>query len=144
MKGSMKRSLLWTGMCIFMVLGLARCTLASEGSALIEAETGNVASQTETENTTEAETTTEAATQPATTIAGTETAKESMPDTGLVVCIDPGHFKGASSLEGENLYGYEEGVFTLKIALALRTELSVMVSAVTLPEKQIPLILTDL
>lgn len=123
MKGSMKRSLLWTGMCIFMVLGLARCTLASEGSALIEAETGNVASQTETENTTEAETTTEAATQPTTTIAETETAKESMPDTGLVVCIDPGHFKGASSLEGENLYGYEEGVFTLKIALALRTEL---------------------
>lgn len=61
--------------------------------------------------------------QVATTIAETETAKESMPDTGLTVCIDPGHFKGASSLEGENLYGYEEGVFTLKIALALRSQL---------------------
>ena len=40
-----------------------------------------------------------------------------------VVCIDPGHYKGASKLSGDQLYGYEEGVFTLKVALALRDEL---------------------
>lgn len=42
----------------------------------------------------------------------------------IVVCIDPGHFKDASVLEGENLYDYQEGIFTLSIALSLRDELA--------------------
>lgn len=53
----------------------------------------------------------------------TAETKETKKDTGFVVCIDPGHYKGASKLQGENIYDYEEGVFTLKVALALRDEL---------------------
>lgn len=41
----------------------------------------------------------------------------------FTVCIDPGHFKDSSVLEGENLYGYGEGIFTIQIALKLQEEL---------------------
>ena len=42
---------------------------------------------------------------------------------GIVVCIDPGHYKSSSILEGENMYGYGEGIFTLQVGLFLREEL---------------------
>ncbi len=50
-------------------------------------------------------------------------AEETAP-TGIVICIDPGHYKGASNLSGDNFYGYEEGIFTLRVALALKQELA--------------------
>lgn len=57
------------------------------------------------------------------TVKSEESSSQGIEDTGIVVCIDPGHYQGASKLSGDNLYGYEEGVFTLKVALALRDEL---------------------
>ncbi len=37
----------------------------------------------------------------------------------ITVCIDPGHYHGASHLTGENLYDYEEADANLKIGLEL-------------------------
>lgn len=92
-------------------------TTESEQLAVSEEETEP---ETESEMESETETDTEdiAVQEPNTTAAG-----ENIPATSFTVCIDPGHYKGASGLQGENIYGYEEGVFTLKIALALRNEL---------------------
>lgn len=39
------------------------------------------------------------------------------------ICIDPGHYLGSSTLEGTNMYGYEEGAFTLQLALQLKEQL---------------------
>lgn len=44
--------------------------------------------------------------------------------SNVLICIDPGHYKGASTASGENMYGYEEGIFTLQVGLALREELA--------------------
>lgn len=44
--------------------------------------------------------------------------------SNVLICIDPGHYKGASEVSGENMYGYEEGIFTLRVGLALREELA--------------------
>lgn len=44
------------------------------------------------------------------------------PDTPLI-CIDPGHYKDSSTLEGTDLYGYGEGIFTIKLAKLLVDEL---------------------
>ena len=41
----------------------------------------------------------------------------------IVVCIDAGHYKGRNVLSGKNVYGYDEGIVTLKIALQLKEEL---------------------
>ena len=41
----------------------------------------------------------------------------------FVVCIDAGHYKGCNPLSGQNMYRYDEGIVTLKIALQLREEL---------------------
>ena len=41
----------------------------------------------------------------------------------IVVCIDAGHYKGRNVLSGKNMYGYDEGIVTLKIALQLKEEL---------------------
>ena len=49
---------------------------------------------------------------------------DSFAPSGFVVCIDPGHYKGASYLTGDHLYGYEEGIFTLQLSLALQEELA--------------------
>ena len=51
--------------------------------------------------------------------AANNTGKEKL----LVVCIDAGHYKGCNPLSGKNMYGYDEGIVTLKIALQLREEL---------------------
>ena len=40
--------------------------------------------------------------------------------SNVCVCIDPGHYKDSSHLQGENLYGYNEGNFVLQIGLLLR------------------------
>lgn len=48
---------------------------------------------------------------------------QAIKESGIVICIDPGHYKGASKIEGDNIYGYEEAVVTLKIALTLHEEL---------------------
>ena len=39
------------------------------------------------------------------------------------VCIDPGHYLGSSELERTELYGYGEGLFMLRLGLALRDTL---------------------
>lgn len=43
-----------------------------------------------------------------------------IPASNILVCLDPGHYKNSSTLQGENLYGYGEGIFTLRLGLALR------------------------
>lgn len=43
--------------------------------------------------------------------------------SNVVVCIDPGHYKNASVLRGEDLYGYNEGDFVLKLGLQLKDSL---------------------
>lgn len=40
--------------------------------------------------------------------------------SNVIICIDPGHYEGSSVLEGENIYGYTEGYFTLKVGLELK------------------------
>lgn len=42
-----------------------------------------------------------------------------VPNRKITVCIDPGHYHGASYLTGENLYDYEEAYATLKIGQEL-------------------------
>lgn len=39
------------------------------------------------------------------------------------VCIDPGHYYRSSELEGTELYGYGEGIFMLRLGIALRDTL---------------------
>lgn len=43
--------------------------------------------------------------------------------SNLQVCIDPGHYLNSSTLEGEDLYGYGEGLFMMQLARELRTAL---------------------
>ncbi len=45
---------------------------------------------------------------------------EEVRDTGIVVCLDPGHFAGKNAVEGDASYGYAEGDFTLELGLKLR------------------------
>lgn len=133
MKSSIKFKILWIGICIILMFSLGIYLISAklmrnsekinqskevsvetvvETSALIiasECEMPKIEQleQIHTENVEQS----------------TAETKETIKDTGFVVCIDPGHYKGASKLQGENIYDYEEGVFTLKIALALRDEL---------------------
>lgn len=46
-----------------------------------------------------------------------------LPSDAPLVCIDPGHYKDSSTLEGADLYGYGEGIFTLRLARLLAAEL---------------------
>ena len=46
-----------------------------------------------------------------------------IPASNMTVCIDPGHYLHSSELTGDALYGYGEGLFTLRLGLALREEL---------------------
>ena len=41
-------------------------------------------------------------------------------DTGIVICLDPGHYAGVNAAQGVETYGYVEGDFTLPLALRLR------------------------
>ena len=57
----------------------------------------------------------------------TATDKEAAAEDGEViiasnisVCIDPGHYRNASTLSGNNIYGYDEGTFMLEVGLKLR------------------------
>jgi len=43
--------------------------------------------------------------------------------SNVMICIDPGHYKGKNKVTGEKSYRYVEGNFTLKIAKALKKEL---------------------
>lgn len=43
--------------------------------------------------------------------------------SNLLACIDPGHYLNSSELTGEDLYGYGEGLFMLKLAKTLRETL---------------------
>ena len=43
--------------------------------------------------------------------------------SNVQVCIDPGHYLNSSLLEGDELYGYGEGLFMMQLGRALRTEL---------------------
>ncbi|MBQ3029741.1 MAG: N-acetylmuramoyl-L-alanine amidase [Agathobacter sp.] len=40
--------------------------------------------------------------------------------SNVLICIDPGHYVGKNTVEGELSYGYAEGDFTLDIALELQ------------------------
>lgn len=51
------------------------------------------------------------------------TGTEESMASNVLICIDPGHYKGASEASGENMYGYEEGIFTVRVGLALKGEL---------------------
>lgn len=44
--------------------------------------------------------------------------------SNILVCIDPGHYKGRALAINDGSYTYEEGIFTLKVGLALREELA--------------------
>lgn len=45
--------------------------------------------------------------------------------SNVLICVDPGHYKGASIVPSdETMYGYEEGIFTLRLGFALREELA--------------------
>lgn len=45
--------------------------------------------------------------------------------SNVLICIDPGHYKGSSIVPSdETMYGYEEGIFTLRLGLILREELA--------------------
>lgn len=48
---------------------------------------------------------------------------EAIPASNRIVCIDPGHYHQSFLLQGENLYGYGEGDFVLRVGLKLREEL---------------------
>lgn len=45
---------------------------------------------------------------------------EAIPASNVTVCIDPGHYLHSSELTGEELYGYGEGLFMLRVGLMLR------------------------
>lgn len=47
-------------------------------------------------------------------------AGEAVLGCSLQICLDPGHYLHSSTLEGEDLYGYEEGPFVLRLARELR------------------------
>jgi N-acetylmuramoyl-L-alanine amidase len=40
--------------------------------------------------------------------------------SNIMICIDPGHYAAGAAVTGEDTYDYVEGVFTLKIGLALK------------------------
>lgn len=40
--------------------------------------------------------------------------------SNVMICIDPGHYANGTKITGEDSYNYIEGVFTLKIGLALK------------------------
>jgi len=40
--------------------------------------------------------------------------------SNVLICIDPGHYKGGNLVSGEDSYGYAEGDFTLKLAKELK------------------------
>lgn len=40
--------------------------------------------------------------------------------SNVLICIDPGHYAGRNTVEGELSYGYAEGDFTLDVALELQ------------------------
>ena len=46
-----------------------------------------------------------------------------IPASNILVCIDPGHYKGRNAVEGQNSYGYVEGDFVLNIAKLLKQDL---------------------
>lgn len=131
----MRYKVLWISLCMIVLLGLTGCfiqtrqTLSSEKIIQKTENFSEKALETTNINITDELPQTEAASlsDVTETIAvKEETAvneEKIVSDTGLLVCIDPGHYKGASKLQGENIYDYEEGIFTLKIALALRDEL---------------------
>lgn len=48
---------------------------------------------------------------------------DAIPASNRMVCIDPGHYHQSFLLQGENLYGYGEGDFVLRVGLKLREEL---------------------
>lgn len=53
------------------------------------------------------------------------TGESTVVASNVLICVDPGHYKGSSSLPSdETMYGYEEGIFTLRVGLALREELA--------------------
>lgn len=54
----------------------------------------------------------------------TGTEESTVLASNVLICIDPGHFKGTTTVSGENMYGYQEGIFTLQVGLALREELA--------------------
>lgn len=55
----------------------------------------------------------------------TGTEESTVVASNVLICIDPGHYKGSSTASDEkSMYGYEEGIFTLQVGLALREELA--------------------
>ena len=61
------------------------------------------------------------ASEPADTEPSSSSAVPDAPDTDdILICIDPGHYAGSYTMTGENIYGYTEGDFTLRLALRLR------------------------
>ena len=56
----------------------------------------------------------------AVTAQGTQLRGEAIPASNISVCLDPGHYLNSSVLEGTELYGYGEGLFTLRLGLELR------------------------
>ena len=48
---------------------------------------------------------------------------DAIPASNVSVCLDPGHYLGSSALSGTELYGYGEGLFTLRLGLELRAVL---------------------
>ncbi len=53
------------------------------------------------------------------------TRESTVVASNVLICIDPGHYKGSSIVPSdETMYGYEEGIFTLRVGLALREELA--------------------
>lgn len=48
-----------------------------------------------------------------------ENGKELL-SSNVLICIDPGHYAGRNTVEGELSYGYAEGDFTLQVALELQ------------------------
>ena len=51
---------------------------------------------------------------------GAAAAGEAIPASNISVCLDPGHYLNSSVLEGEDMYGYGEGLFVLRLGLELR------------------------
>lgn len=48
-----------------------------------------------------------------------ETGKERLA-SNVMICLDPGHYAGRNTIEGEQSYGYAEGDFTLALALEVK------------------------
>ncbi|MCR5302982.1 MAG: N-acetylmuramoyl-L-alanine amidase [Lachnospiraceae bacterium] len=40
--------------------------------------------------------------------------------SNALICLDPGHYEGKNAVTGDDSYGYEENIATLKIGLSLR------------------------